>query len=170
MTTDNNDRAALLPCPFCGGAASFERMGTPRQSCIVTCDSCGARHESSDEGHRSGTQWNERAASPEPKPAEVPASNEEWEMGKWLSAALDDPGACDEFKADIRRWMEARAWGAAAPSQASVPAGWKLVPVETTEKMRSACRAARAQIAVSSEGLWRAFLAAAPQAPQENKQ
>lgn len=54
----------LTPCPFCGGEAHFERMGTPRQSCIVECGSCGARHESSDEGERSGTQWNDRAARP----------------------------------------------------------------------------------------------------------
>lgn len=55
----------LKPCPFCGGEARFERMGTARQSCIVECGNCGARHESSDEYHRSGTSWNERhAASP----------------------------------------------------------------------------------------------------------
>jgi hypothetical protein len=27
-------------------------------------------------------------------------------LGEWLSAALDDPKACDEYKADIRRWFE----------------------------------------------------------------
>lgn len=49
----------LLPCPFCGhDSPEFERMGTPRQSCIVVCGNCGARHQSSDEGERSGTQWN----------------------------------------------------------------------------------------------------------------
>jgi Lar family restriction alleviation protein len=55
--------AALLPCPFCGhDTPEFERMGTPRQSCIVICGNCGARHESSDEGANSGSSWNERAA------------------------------------------------------------------------------------------------------------
>lgn len=28
-------------------------------------------------------------------------------VGKWLSAALDDPKVCDEMKADINRWLEA---------------------------------------------------------------
>lgn len=54
---------ALKPCPFCGNETpEFERMGTPRQSCIVICGHCGARHESSDEGEFNGTSWNERAA------------------------------------------------------------------------------------------------------------
>lgn len=29
------------------------------------------------------------------------------ELGSWMSAALDDPGVCDEMKSDIRRWFEA---------------------------------------------------------------
>jgi Lar family restriction alleviation protein len=57
----------LKPCPFCGGKAYFERLGTPRQSCIVACENCGARHESGDEGDRSGESWNDRAA-PEAQP------------------------------------------------------------------------------------------------------
>ena len=52
----------LLPCPFCGGAAEFEREGTPRQSCIVVCSDCGARHESSDQDAHSGSSWNRRPA------------------------------------------------------------------------------------------------------------
>lgn len=53
----------LLPCPFCGhDSPEFERMGTRRQSCIVICGHCGARHESSDEDAESGTSWNRRAA------------------------------------------------------------------------------------------------------------
>jgi hypothetical protein len=28
-------------------------------------------------------------------------------IGKWLSAALEDEHACDEFKTDIRAWFEA---------------------------------------------------------------
>lgn len=52
----------LKPCPFCGGPASFERLGTPRQSCIVVCDDCGCRLESGDVGERSSTSWNRRAS------------------------------------------------------------------------------------------------------------
>lgn len=62
MNNTPDSLAALKPCPFCGNdEPSFERMGTPRQSCIVVCGNCGCRHESSDEGARSGTQWNTRA-------------------------------------------------------------------------------------------------------------
>ena len=52
--------ADLLPCPFCGGLADFERIGTRRHSCIVACTNCGCRHESSDEGRFSGDSWNRR--------------------------------------------------------------------------------------------------------------
>ncbi len=55
----------LKPCPFCGGPASFERLGTHRQSCIVTCDDCGCRLESGDVGERSGASWNIRSRSNE---------------------------------------------------------------------------------------------------------
>ena len=52
----------LLPCPFCGhDTPEFERMGDRRQSCIVICGNCGARHESSDEGEHCGSSWNQRA-------------------------------------------------------------------------------------------------------------
>lgn len=50
----------LLPCPFCGGDAEFERMGDRRQSCIVACTDCGCRHESSDEHENNGASWNSR--------------------------------------------------------------------------------------------------------------
>lgn len=62
----------LKPCPFCGNKEpEIERFGTHRQSCIVACGSCGARHESSDEGEDSGTSWNHRAQSSTPNPVEV---------------------------------------------------------------------------------------------------
>jgi Lar family restriction alleviation protein len=58
----------LLPCPFCGGEAEFERLGTGRQSCIVACVNCGARHESSDEDAHNGDSWNIRAKLSEQEP------------------------------------------------------------------------------------------------------
>jgi hypothetical protein len=30
----------------------------------------------------------------------------DWAIGKWLSAALDDPTACKEIKADIHEWFK----------------------------------------------------------------
>jgi len=48
----------LKPCPFCGGEAEIERIGTRRQSCIIACTECGCRHEGADEGDRCGSEWN----------------------------------------------------------------------------------------------------------------
>jgi Lar family restriction alleviation protein len=50
----------LLPCPFCGGEAEFERLGTRRQSCIVVCIDCGCRLESADQDDNCGVSWNTR--------------------------------------------------------------------------------------------------------------
>lgn len=41
-------------------------------------------------------------ASPSP-----PVSREADELGKWLSAAMDDPNVCDAMKADINAWFNA---------------------------------------------------------------
>jgi Lar family restriction alleviation protein len=61
----------LLPCPFCGDDADFERIGTPKMSTIVACTGCGARHESADEGEHAGSSWNHRATRPDPAPLPV---------------------------------------------------------------------------------------------------
>lgn len=50
----------LLPCPFCGGEAHFERVGTNKVSCIVACEDCGASLETG-ETWDSGANWNTRA-------------------------------------------------------------------------------------------------------------
>ncbi len=52
----------LLPCPFCGDEAEYVRRGTSRQSCIVACTNCGAKHESSDQDWYNGKSWNHRVA------------------------------------------------------------------------------------------------------------
>lgn len=49
----------LLPCPFCGGKAEFERIGNRRQSTIVTCTKCGASLETGEEWGQ-GRAWNTR--------------------------------------------------------------------------------------------------------------
>jgi Lar family restriction alleviation protein len=74
--------ADLLPCPFCGHKAEFEREGTARHSCIVACTSCGARHESGDTWN-SGASWNRR----------VPALNVEVVRRKHPKAFALPPGA-----------------------------------------------------------------------------
>jgi len=50
----------LLPCPFCGGEAYFERIGDRRQSEIVRCEDCGCSLESSNTGGLKTTDWNNR--------------------------------------------------------------------------------------------------------------
>jgi Lar family restriction alleviation protein len=50
----------LLPCPFCGHEAEFERRGDHRASCIVTCTHCGCRLETGEEGDFIGQAWNTR--------------------------------------------------------------------------------------------------------------
>lgn len=82
----------LLPCPFCGGEAEFVRRGTSRQSCIVNCTECGARHESADEGDSSGRTWNMRHADPDL--ARLRA------LGIEACDALTNAGNCLECRSD----------------------------------------------------------------------
>jgi len=51
----------LLPCPFCGGRAAFERIGDRRKSTIVACDDCGCTLENGEEWDH-GRGWNTRVA------------------------------------------------------------------------------------------------------------
>lgn len=74
----------LLPCPFCGSEAIFERRGTARQSCIVVCTNCGCRHESGDEEGWNGSSWNDRF-QPKVKPGD--------ELGAlWRAIVLNTKG------------------------------------------------------------------------------
>lgn len=82
----------LKPCPFCGGEAEIERMGTNRQSCIIACTECGCRHEGPDEYDRCGYQWNLRAtdqahaAKTKAEEAELAAAQELDEVRAQLAA------------------------------------------------------------------------------------
>lgn len=64
--TDQPDPAALAHCPFCGGAAYFERFGTPRASCVVACEDCGASLETNETPPFCGSAWNRRVSPPAP--------------------------------------------------------------------------------------------------------
>jgi len=44
----------LLSCPFCGGDAEFDRLGTGHCSSIVVCQECGCRVESNEVGDFNG--------------------------------------------------------------------------------------------------------------------
>lgn len=49
----------LSPCPFCGGEASIEQYGNPRQSTIYQCNNCSCRLETGEEWEH-GKGWNTR--------------------------------------------------------------------------------------------------------------
>jgi Lar family restriction alleviation protein len=53
----------LKPCPFCGEAAEFKRLGDRRASTIVSCTYCGASLECGEEWDH-GSAWNTRADLP----------------------------------------------------------------------------------------------------------
>ena len=59
-TLSNDDEITLLPCPFCGGEAEIERMGSGRQSMIYSCGNCGCRLETSETFLRHHCAWNTR--------------------------------------------------------------------------------------------------------------
>ena len=97
--------AELKPCPFCGHVSPyFERMGTPRWSCIVICTDCGARHESSDEDERSGWSWNQRAALAQPEQPTCPHIRSSG-TGGWATnwCELNGPPAAQPSDAELER-------------------------------------------------------------------
>lgn len=111
------------------------------------------------------------------QPASVPIDHPSVAIGSWLSAALDDPSACDEFKRDIRAWFEA-----GQPTIRSASVGdYVTVPRELTGAMRLAGGHANSEwlndsaplgerrYAMPMDSVWKAMLAAAPQPTKENR-
>jgi len=50
-------------------------------------------------------------------------------LGRWLSAALDDPQVCDEMKADIEAWFDAGQPSLADQQDQNAKDAWQ--PIET---------------------------------------
>jgi hypothetical protein len=80
------------------------------------------------------------SASPSPAPVEaevreavqtVPDASER--LGKWMSAAQDDPGVCAEMKADISAWFTA---GQPLPSPDDAPADFEQVAANAWDFVR----------------------------------
>lgn len=55
----------LKPCPFCGGEAHIERMGTNRVSMQIECGNCGAEMETGETWIDENSAWNIRAPQSE---------------------------------------------------------------------------------------------------------
>lgn len=51
----------LKPCPFCGGNAHVERMGSSRSSMQIQCGDCGASMETGETWIDDNSSWNQRA-------------------------------------------------------------------------------------------------------------
>lgn len=50
----------LKPCPFCGGDAQIDRMGTNKVSMQISCGYCGAYMESGENWIDENSNWNQR--------------------------------------------------------------------------------------------------------------
>jgi len=50
----------LLPCPFCGGKAYYERIGTQRYSTVIQCEDCSCQLETGEVEWNAGSRWNTR--------------------------------------------------------------------------------------------------------------
>ena len=55
----------LKSCPFCGGEAHIERMGTSRVSMQIECGNCGAGMETGETWIDDNSGWNTRAPQSE---------------------------------------------------------------------------------------------------------
>lgn len=91
----------LKPCPFCGGEAEFERVGTARMSTIVSCTECGATLESGEAGEIAGTSWNSREADEQLAKANERAKELEKQKIKWDRLPEGTQELRVEFDGDI---------------------------------------------------------------------
>lgn len=111
----------LKPCPFCGNTKpTFERLGTPRQSCIVACGYCGCRNESSDEGDDCGETWNERAIEAELSKQKPVARPRLPRIDHFAREAFEKFASGVECELTNYRWFEA-GWDARGDTVAAAP-------------------------------------------------
>jgi len=88
-----------------------------------------ARANQSDVEACGGYSQASRHHSGDPQPSTSDPSDITYRIGRWLSAALDDPKVCHEMKADILAWMEA---GKPNVQPSDTLPDWKQDQAETT--------------------------------------
>lgn len=103
----------LRPCPFCGGGAVIEQVGSTRQSTIYACEDCSCRLETG-EVFKIGTRWNSRHDG-----AATPLT-----LAGQIAAVYGNLDAEDCAMVD-REWLKLRGYGIANVAQAAPePFGW----------------------------------------------
>lgn len=179
MTTaqDQQSRADLLPCPFCGGDAVARFNDFLGDMSIAACKCCGATAYA--------PKWNRRAPADQAARA-LPAGMEPVAFIQPLAlAALQNPRySLVQHQVTLRATKhEAEGVGlfTAAQVQAMgrVPPGWQAVPVEQTPEMmlhKSGCQHhshddATCPMRANRMKVWAHMLDAAPRPPaaQERK-
>jgi Lar family restriction alleviation protein len=145
MTPTTQDAGlALLPCPFCGGTAEVERMGTPRVSMIYACEDCGARLETGEEWLSKDCRWNTRAPLADRLEALSQAATAEPEGWRGIESAPTDgrnvlvfcPRASDHGYNRIRlTWRKDGKWQG-ANNTSWPPTHWMPLPASPTVEER----------------------------------
>lgn len=79
----------LKACPFCGGEAEIERVGTARMSTIYFCTECSCRLETG-ETFNHGALWNRRAMPSQG--GEAVAMVSVWNIDPWYATDLSMAG------------------------------------------------------------------------------
>lgn len=92
----------LLPCPFCGGRAEIERVGSTRTSNIVACTDCGCRLESGDVFDPAAS-WNRRTQEAAWRPIEAAPRDGSYVLvtnGQYVDVACWSHGSFGGFVRD----------------------------------------------------------------------
>ena len=94
----------LNPCPFCGGKAEFERVGTARYSTIIRCTDCHVSLETGETADDAGESWNNRESD-----KQLAKANECVKELQWALFNLDDY-LSDKNKFAIDKMIEGVNW------------------------------------------------------------
>ncbi len=95
-------RVMLKPCPFCGGEAEIQRVGTRSQSMQYACTDCGAFLETGETDiGQENPQWNHRPEDPHRGAREETWTTEKPTEPGWYVYQCNDSGECVAW--EIRR-------------------------------------------------------------------